>query len=122
MSQTVARPDTRTDAAVRVDAWLAELQEALTARDVDRAAALFGADSFWRDLVVFTWNIMTVEGLAGVADLLRATLDGIDPSGFQVIEEPTEAGWVTAVWLEFETVADVEAGTCGSPAARPRRC
>ena len=37
----------------------------------DRAAGLFGAASFWRDLVAFTWNITTVEGRDGVRDLLR---------------------------------------------------
>ncbi|MGH3620165.1 MAG: NAD(P)/FAD-dependent oxidoreductase, partial [Sciscionella sp.] len=101
MSHTVDRA--RTDAGVRADAWLSEFQEALTARDVDRTAALFGADSFWRDLVSFTWNITTVEGPEGVADMLRATLAGTDPSGFTVTEEPTEAGGVTEAWLEFET-------------------
>jgi len=101
MSQTVDRA--RTDAGVHVDAWLATFQDALTARDAEAAAALFGADSFWRDLVAFTWNIKTVEGPAGVADMLRATLDTVDPTGFRVVEEPTEAGGVTDAWLEFET-------------------
>jgi putative flavoprotein involved in K+ transport len=101
VSHTVDRA--RTDAGVRVDAWLSEFQDALTARDADRAAALFGADSFWRDLVSFTWNITTVEGPDGVADMLRATLDSADPSRFTVTEEPTEADGITDAWLEFET-------------------
>jgi putative flavoprotein involved in K+ transport len=101
VSQTAER--SRTEAAVEVDAWLAKFQEALSARDVDGAAALFGEQSFWRDLVAFTWNIRTVEGPEGVADMLRATLEGIDPTGFRVTEEPTEAGGITDAWLEFET-------------------
>jgi putative flavoprotein involved in K+ transport len=101
VSQTAER--SRTEAAVEVDAWLAKFQEALSARDVDGAAALFGEQSFWRDLVAFTWNIRTVEGPEGVADMLRATLEGVDPTGFRVTEEPTEAGGVTEAWLAFET-------------------
>jgi putative flavoprotein involved in K+ transport len=101
VSQTAER--SRTEAAVEVDAWLAKFQEALSARDADGAAALFGDQSFWRDLVAFTWNIRTVEGPEGVADMLRATLEGIDPTGFRVTEEPTEAGGITDAWLEFET-------------------
>jgi putative flavoprotein involved in K+ transport len=101
VSQTAER--SRTEAAVEVDAWLAKFQEALSARDVDGAAALFGEQSFWRDLVAFTWNIRTVEGPEGVADMLRATLEGVDPTGFRVTEEPTEAGGITDAWLEFET-------------------
>jgi putative flavoprotein involved in K+ transport len=97
LTQTVE--NTRSEHAIAVDEWLAAFQRALTARDVDAAAALFGTESFWRDLVSFTWNITTVEGPEGVADLLRATLDTTDPTGFRTTEEPTEAG----AWLEFET-------------------
>ena len=99
MTQTVE--STRTDAAVRVDEWLSAFQQALTAGDADAAAALFGAGSFWRDLVAFSWNITTVEGPDGVADLLRNTDAGA--TGFRVTEEPVEADGVTTAWLAFET-------------------
>ena len=100
LSQTV---DTRSAAATRAEEWLSTFEGALAARDVDAAAELFGADSFWRDLVAFTWNITTVEGPAGVADMLRSTLEQADPSGFHTTAEPTESGGVTEVWLAFET-------------------
>ena len=96
MTQTVSPQTT-------VDAWLADFQSALTARDVEAAAALFADESFWRDIVAFTWNIKTVEGPAGVADMLRSQLDATDPTGFRTTEEPTEADGVTDAWLEFET-------------------
>jgi putative flavoprotein involved in K+ transport len=88
---------------VGVDRWLAEFQEALTERDVDRAVALFDEGCFWRDLVAFSWNIVTVEGHDGVEDLLRNALEQADPTGFQVVGEPTEADGLTEAWLEFET-------------------
>ncbi|MBJ8347543.1 NAD(P)/FAD-dependent oxidoreductase [Antrihabitans sp. YC2-6] len=89
--------------AVRVARWLAEFEAALAARDVDKAASMFATDSFWRDLTAFTWNIKTVEGPAGVADMLRAQLEQAAPSGFRASEEPTEADGVTSAWIEFET-------------------
>jgi len=87
------------------DEWLTAFQTALTERDVDAAAALFADESYWRDIVSFTWNITTVEGPAGVADLLRATLDDVDPAGFRVTEEPAEADGVSTAWIAFETRA-----------------
>jgi putative flavoprotein involved in K+ transport len=102
VTQTV---DSRSEVATQVDAWLADFQAALTARDADAAAALFKAESFWRDLVSFTWNIRTMEGRDAIADMLRSQLDAIDPTGFRVREEPTEADGVTDAWLEFETAA-----------------
>ncbi|WAL66441.1 NAD(P)/FAD-dependent oxidoreductase [Amycolatopsis cynarae] len=87
----------------RVDAWLSEFEAALAARDIPRAAGLFALDSYWRDLVSFTWNIKTVEGREGVEHLLSACLDGTDPSGFRTTEPPTEADGVIEAWIEFET-------------------
>jgi len=101
VSQTLDRPVT--NAATRVDEWLADFERALTARDPVAAAALFATTSFWRDLVAFTWNITTVEGRDGVAGLLEATLDTTDPRGFCTTEEPEEADGVTSAWIEFET-------------------
>ncbi len=87
----------------RVDSWLADFEAALAARDVERAAGMFTTDSFWRDLVSFTWNLTTVEGREGVADLLRECLERTDPSGFHTAEPPDEADGVTTAWIEFET-------------------
>jgi putative flavoprotein involved in K+ transport len=103
MTETLDRPGT--DADSRVDAWLSDFADALAAHDVDRAAALFGEQSFWRDLIAFSWNFVTVEGPAGVADLLRETLDRTEPTGWRVAEPPAEADGVTEGWLEFETAA-----------------
>lgn len=87
----------------RVTAWLARFDQALTAGDIAAATALFGEDCHWRDLVSFTWNIKTVEGRDGVADLLRATLASTRPSHWAVAGDATEAGGVTEAWITFET-------------------
>ncbi|MGI5499814.1 NAD(P)-binding domain-containing protein [Lentzea sp. CA-135723] len=100
MTQTAERT-----AQARVNAWLEQFEAALKARDVDAAAGLFSTDSYWRDLVAFTWNIKTVEGREGVADLLSACLDGTAPERFRTTETPTEADGVVEAWLEFETAA-----------------
>jgi putative flavoprotein involved in K+ transport len=102
MTQTL-EPASGTTARERVDTWLADFEAALAARDAERAAGLFATTSFWRDLIAFSWNITTVEGREGVAELLRTTLDSTGPRGFRTTEEPTEAGGVVEAWLEFET-------------------
>jgi putative flavoprotein involved in K+ transport len=107
MTQTTdpATESTADDASPqdRVNAWLADFESALRARDAEKAAGMFATDCFWRDLVSFTWNIKTVEGRDGVAEMLRACLDHIDPSGFRTTEPPAEADGVTEAWIEFET-------------------
>src|ERR1700693_5303955 len=81
--------------------WLADFERALTTRDIDAAAGLFVDDCFWRDLVAFTWNITTVEGTAGVRQILSQTLDRVQPSGSAVTDELGEAGAENESWIKF---------------------
>jgi putative flavoprotein involved in K+ transport len=90
-------------AAAQVDQWLERFAGALEAGDAATASKLFAGESFWRDLVAFTWNIRTVEGPAGVRDMLEHTLGHVRPTGWRVTEEPAEAEGVTEAWLAFET-------------------
>ncbi len=87
----------------RVEAWLADFEAALAVRDIDRATQKFATDSFWRDLVAFTWNIKTVEGRDGIADMLTSQLAHTDPSNFRTREDVTEDAGVVSAFIEFDT-------------------
>lgn len=102
MTQLDDRPVTTADTDPAT-AWFAAFEDALAARDIDRAAGLFAATSFWRDLIAFSWNLTTVENPDGVADLLANTLDRVDPRGFRLTEPADTADGVTTAWFEFET-------------------
>jgi len=121
MTDVLTTPDTTSAARSAVQTWLDDFDRALSAGDVDAASALFGEDSYWRDLIAFTWNIKTVEGPAGVADLLAATLAHVHPSGWRITddEEPTAADGVTEAWIEFETAAGRGPSTGPTASARP---
>jgi len=98
MTDTVVSP-----VSVEVDQWLSRFDEALSAGDAAAAADLFLDDSYWRDLVAFTWNLRTVEGPAGVRDMLDQTLAHVKPHGWRTTEPPAEAEGVTEAWIAFET-------------------
>lgn len=89
----------------RAAAWLAAFGEALAAGDTAAAAALFAAESYWRDFLSFTWNIKTVEGEAEVATMLEATLAETRPSAWAIDGEATDADGVIEAWITFETAA-----------------
>ena len=84
MSTTV-----RPTAATEVEQWLERFDSALQTGDAAAAADLFATESYWRDLVAFTWNIRTVEGRDGVTRMLEAALPHIKPRGWHTTEEPT---------------------------------
>jgi putative flavoprotein involved in K+ transport len=101
MTQTL---DTPTHAPTqRAERWLHDFEEALRARDVVRAAGMFAENSFWRDLISFSWNITTVENRDGVTELLGETLDRTDPTSFSLEEPADETDGVTTAWFLFES-------------------
>ena len=69
----------------------------------DDFAALFHEDSYWRDLVAFTWNLKTLEGPEEIAAMLDAQLEHVRPSGWHATEPPDTADGVTTAWIAFET-------------------
>lgn len=75
--------------------WLAEFASALKRSDTEAATALFADECYWRDLVAFTWNIVTLESRSAMADMLRARLSEVKPDSFMLSGRP---GWFT-----FET-------------------
>ncbi|RNF33214.1 NAD(P)/FAD-dependent oxidoreductase [Paracoccus methylarcula] len=89
----------------RVQATLDEFGAALEAGDIDRATQMFVSDCYWRDLVAFTWNLRTMEGQDQVADMLRAQLGVVKPSGWKLAENeiPAEEDGVVTAWITFET-------------------
>lgn len=87
----------------RVSTWLSTFEDALKARDIEAALALFDEDCYWRDLVSFTWNIKTMEGKAAIGDMLRATLAGTKPSHWAIEGDASASDGLTEAWFTFET-------------------
>ena len=87
----------------RAQRWLDDFGTALASNRPEAVLPLFGADCYWRDLVSFTWNICTQEGLDAVRDMLAARMEETGASNFQLDGEATEADGVTEAWFTFET-------------------
>ena len=89
----------------RMAAFLAKFDAALAAGDLDAASAMFGEDSYWRDLVAFTWNIKTMEGRDQVRDMLSHCLKRVKPRDWRIAEgeTATETDGVLESWISFET-------------------
>ena len=85
-------------------AWLAAFADALARRDFPAAAELFADDSYWRDLVAFTWNLNTAEGRGEIQKALAATVPEARPAKSKwKITEAAEADGVAEAWFTFET-------------------
>ena len=72
------------DPKAAADTWLDAFGATLERRDTAAAAALFLPDGHWRDLVSFTWHILTLNGAAEIAATLDRTLPATRPTDFRV--------------------------------------
>ena len=86
-----------------VSAWLSKFETALKSSDIKAAAALFGDECYWRDLVSFTWNIITLEGQPAIEAMLKDTLADVKPSHWKIEGEAKDADGVIEGWFTFET-------------------
>ena len=89
----------------RMTAFLGKFDAALGAGDINAVVGMFAADSYWRDLVAFTWNIKTMEGRDQVRDMLGDCLKRVKPRDWRVAEGEvaTDADGVLESWISFET-------------------
>jgi putative flavoprotein involved in K+ transport len=94
---------TQTAAQTAITEWLARFAEALGHGAIDDAAALFAEESYWRDLVAFTWNIHTAEGQPAIAAMLRETLSRTRPAAIEADPGAEENQGVVEGWFRFET-------------------
>ena len=102
-SATPSTTATPTAATVAARQWLARLEAALAGGNADAAAACFGAECWWRDMVALTWNIRTEEGREAIARMLRAVLPSARPAALCLTGEATERDGVVEGWFTLET-------------------
>jgi len=91
------------DAAL--DAVLARLNTALGNKDMAAIAGLFHDECYWRDLVLFSWNLRTFEGHAQIRDMLAQQLSQVEPVRFTRDEREASAddGGLLQGWLNIDT-------------------
>jgi putative flavoprotein involved in K+ transport len=92
-----------TDFTPEVSEWLANFGAALDRLDFEGAAKMFADESYWRDLVSFTWNIKTAEGKEEIKTMLEATVPVAKPGLWRIEGDAAMDNEVISSWFSFET-------------------
>ena len=87
----------------QISVWLSRFGAALERGNLASAVEMFAEESYWRDLVSFTWNIKTLEGQESIQAMLQASLPEIKPHSWRITGDATFENGVTAGWFTFET-------------------
>ena len=84
--------------------WVSAFAAAFNSGDAGALAELFApGESYWRDLVAISWNIVTVEGRDGVAALAREQMPHAGPIAIIDITPTPSSGDQLEGWFAFET-------------------
>lgn len=67
---------------------LESLESALSHRDIEQALDLFDDESYWRDFVSFTWNLITLEEKSQIRKMLESRLEDVNPQKWVLDENP----------------------------------
>lgn len=96
-------PNDPADAAL--DAVLAQLNTALGNKNIDAVADLFQEDCYWRDLVLFSWNLRTLEGRGAIREMLAQQLSHVEPVRFTRDEREavSDEGGLLQGWIQIDT-------------------
>jgi len=74
--------DKTDDISLQVEDWLAQFEQALTGGS--ELAALFHADSFWRDVLALSWTIKTLNGADAILREIALDARSAAPTGFAI--------------------------------------
>ena len=85
-----------------VEDWLNSFEKHVEERNIDSILSLFADTTYWRDLISFTWNIITFESKNDISLMLNNTLSEINPKNFSLIDMKTKTS-SEETWFSFET-------------------
>ena len=82
--------------------WLNKFEKLIYEKDIEKILDLFSDTSTWRDLISFTWNIITFESKSDIKLMLNSVLFEINPENFQIIDMKTKPKSQEA-WFSYDT-------------------
>ena len=86
-----------------VAAWLGRFAQAIASPASADWSQVLAGECYWRDLLAFTWNILTVEGREAIAAMVRAQVPLLGPKGFAPDDPALPMTDETQGWFTFET-------------------
>ena len=90
----------KTNLTEPVRKWLADFEKAISIPNFQLAEILFLRDSYWRDLLAFTWHIQTFKGGKNIIKALENFVENTKPTHFNVDLMRTPPRLVTRAGIE----------------------
>ena len=86
-----------------INDWLEKFEKSIKEKNIDAILDLFDKETYWRDLISFTWNIITLESKEDISLMLNKTIDKINPGNFKIQKMLTSNNDVYEARFTFDT-------------------
>ncbi len=96
----------------QMESWLSAFETALSRNDISAVLTMFHPDCYWRDLLAFTWNIKTMEGLPAIKDMLEATLARTKPHSWKITSSVAQQATSQYAQASIGFKRDISGLTC----------
>ena len=86
-----------------VNNWLDEFFTNIKLRKHARIGEMFAQKDCWRDIVSFTWNIITVSGRRNIVDMVKVTSGWVEVFDWKIVGEIVTEDNLISCWFVFTT-------------------
>ena len=83
--------------------WLDEFFTCIKLRKHARIGEMFAQKACWRDIVSFTWNIITVSGRRNIVDMVKVTSGWVEVFDWKIVGEIVTEDNLISCWFVFTT-------------------
>ena len=64
--------------------WLKSFENSITNKNFEKLESLFHKDSYWRDILTFTWHIKTFKGYRNILNAFQQLSNSVEPRNFDI--------------------------------------
>ncbi|KAH7878743.1 uncharacterized protein C8R40DRAFT_1091012 [Lentinula edodes] len=106
-------PSDHIDAKAIASDWFNQFATCLKDNDVEGTLGLFNNESYWRDILAFTWDFRTFIGTNNIKQFLKDRLSISQPKAFKLRDEllGVQQPYPDLIWISF--MFDFEVGDTG---------
>ena len=83
--------------------WLEKFFDSIRVQEYEGTTDIFEDNACWRDLLAFSWNIITVAGIDDIANMFKSTAAQVSVQEWEIVGDVTHVSNEISCWFTFVT-------------------
>ena len=90
-------------ADMQANNWLEKFFDSMRVQEYEGTTDIFEDNACWRDLLAFSWNIITVAGIDDIANMFKSTAAQVSVQEWEIVGDVTHVSNEISCWFTFVT-------------------